>query len=345
MPSLAKYVDRPSTLPDTLVATLATPPDESCSFRKLHALDADQHAENLGRWQQTYDQLSLGRFSGMLGEIWLGDIQIFRETTNQSVIEHGRAWDGAGTFGIPLAMDGTALFCDQPLDMNGMLSFGPGFDFALRTPREFDIVGISLNADCYNSIIATVDDVAAVPAASRGQPRVLRCSAQLSELRSFLFDLFDALDANPARLEAPQIQKTLRSALIGYLYASLQSARQTPPPLSSFQARKRVVERARLHVLSNLHEPVTIAELCEQIGVSRRTLQYCFQEILDTNPVHYLRAMRLNSVRRELRQATPERLQIQDVAARWGFWHLSHFANDYRAMFGELPSETLRRSA
>jgi len=36
---------------------------------------------------------------------------------------------------------------------------------------------------------------------------------------------------------------------------------------------------------------------------------------------------------------------VQDIAARWGFWHLSHFANDYRRMFGELPSETLRSSA
>jgi AraC family ethanolamine operon transcriptional activator len=48
-------------------------------------------------------------------------------------------------------------------------------------------------------------------------------------------------------------------------------------------------------------------------------------------------------VRRELRDANPATTQVQDVAARWGFWHLSHFASDYRAMFGELPSDTLRK--
>jgi AraC family ethanolamine operon transcriptional activator len=58
--------------------------------------------------------------------------------------------------------------------------------------------------------------------------------------------------------------------------------------------------------------------------------------------VSFLRAMRLNGVRRALRKADGVHESVADVAARWGFWHLSHFAADYKAMFGELPSETLR---
>ncbi|MDR2690020.1 MAG: helix-turn-helix domain-containing protein, partial [Azoarcus sp.] len=72
------------------------------------------------------------------------------------------------------------------------------------------------------------------------------------------------------------------------------------------------------------------------------TLQYSFQEVLDLTPVKFLRAMRLNSVRRALRQARASQETVGDIAARWGFWHLSHFAADYREMFGELPSDTLR---
>jgi AraC family ethanolamine operon transcriptional activator len=36
---------------------------------------------------------------------------------------------------------------------------------------------------------------------------------------------------------------------------------------------------------------------------------------------------------------------VGDVAARWGFWHLSRFAADYRQHFGELPSATRARGA
>jgi AraC family ethanolamine operon transcriptional activator len=33
---------------------------------------------------------------------------------------------------------------------------------------------------------------------------------------------------------------------------------------------------------------------------------------------------------------------IQDIASHWGFWHLSQFAQDYKKLFGELPSATLK---
>ncbi len=81
-------------------------------------------------------------------------------------------------------------------------------------------------------------------------------------------------------------------------------------------------------------------ELCEQLHVSRRTLQYCFQDVLGMAPATYLRALRLNGVRRDLRGRAAA--SVQDAAAAWGFWHLSQFATDYRRMFGARPSETLR---
>jgi AraC family ethanolamine operon transcriptional activator len=33
---------------------------------------------------------------------------------------------------------------------------------------------------------------------------------------------------------------------------------------------------------------------------------------------------------------------VQDVAAAWGFWHMSQFATDYRKLFGMRPSDTLK---
>jgi hypothetical protein len=34
---------------------------------------------------------------------------------------------------------------------------------------------------------------------------------------------------------------------------------------------------------------------------------------------------------------------VKSIALSHGFWHLGQFAHDYRATFGEAPSETLAR--
>jgi AraC family ethanolamine operon transcriptional activator len=34
---------------------------------------------------------------------------------------------------------------------------------------------------------------------------------------------------------------------------------------------------------------------------------------------------------------------VRDVAADWGFWHFSQFSSDYRKLFGQSPSESLRQ--
>jgi AraC family ethanolamine operon transcriptional activator len=52
-------------------------------------------------------------------------------------------------------------------------------------------------------------------------------------------------------------------------------------------------------------------------------------------------ALRLNGVRRDLRRADPAATRITDLAIKWGFWHMSQFAADYRSFFGELPSNTI----
>ena len=92
---------------------------------------------------------------------------------------------------------------------------------------------------------------------------------------------------------------------------------------------------------TNGYAKTTVADICRVTKVSERTLQYGFLEHYDITPKAYLRAVRLNGVRRDLKLANPEEARISDIASRWGFWHLGQFAADYRRQFAELPSQTL----
>lgn len=73
----------------------------------------------------------------------------------------------------------------------------------------------------------------------------------------------------------------------------------------------------------------------------------CLQEICrghslyGISPIRYLKILRLNRVREALR-ACARSATVFDIAADHGFWHMGHFSAQYRALFGETPSQTLR---
>jgi len=103
-----------------------------------------------------------------------------------------------------------------------------------------------------------------------------------------------------------------------------------------------IVKNVRTFLLENADRAIGVPELCNVFKVSRRTLQYAFDRILGIGPNAYLKILRLNGVRRALCRRD-ERISVQQAASDWGFWHLSQFAKDYRNLFDELPSDTVRR--
>ena len=93
---------------------------------------------------------------------------------------------------------------------------------------------------------------------------------------------------------------------------------------------------------ANADEPLTPQELTRVGCMSVRTLHAYFQQTFGESPMSYLRRIRLDHVRAELLRSDPALVRVTDVAMKWGFFHQSRFAQQYRERFGELPSRTLR---
>jgi len=93
--------------------------------------------------------------------------------------------------------------------------------------------------------------------------------------------------------------------------------------------------------------PVHISELCEVLNVSERTLHRAFTVVHNLPPMTYLRRQRLGSMHSALLAASGPGVSIGRIAIEQGFAQHEHgrLAFAYREMFGELPSETLRRRA
>lgn len=303
--------------------------------------DADDHAAGLQHWNQDYQQLSGGLFCGVLDEAWFGNVQIFRERTNQVVHETGLAWEGSRTVGVPNAVDGEGIFGGATFQVDSIITLGNCDELDFRTPKGLDIVAVTADASALKEFGETVwhlDTEARVPGAG-----VLNCPGEVpARLREFLMLLLSSIKSSPKMLNYPQIRKGMEQEIYNNIILAIADT-SIAADAAVAPSRKAVVDKVREYVLAHKEEPVTVADLCAALNVSRRTLQYSFQVVLNVNPVAYLRAVRLAGTRRGLRAAAGDpTVTVADVAARWGFWHMSHFAADYKLMFGELPSQTLR---
>jgi len=79
--------------------------------------------------------------------------------------------------------------------------------------------------------------------------------------------------------------------------------------------------------------------------VSDRSLRECCKKHLGMGPSSYRRLCGMQHVHRALRSGTPGTGSVSEVARRHGFASLGRFATGYRAVYGELPSTTLRRAS
>ncbi len=102
------------------------------------------------------------------------------------------------------------------------------------------------------------------------------------------------------------------------------------------------VRDALQYIHTHLHRPLTVNQITDHIGVSRRWLEYAFRDALGETPYQYIRRLRLNNARRMLVEAP--RQKIYEIARRNGFSSAKQLTMSFQRDFGLSPRE-YRRSA
>jgi AraC-like DNA-binding protein len=144
----------------------------------------------------------------------------------------------------------------------------------------------------------------------------------------------------PERLAAPAVGRALEQELTHAMISALSDAaeRRWLPGQHA-----RIVNRFQEFLEAKADEPVYIAEICAAIGASERTLRTCCQEVLGVGPVRFLWLRRMYLARQDLLHADASTTTVTQIATMHGFWELGRFSVEYRALFGEPPSTSLRQ--
>lgn len=318
-------------------------PDALPHRRVWTAADADEHAQNLSQWNQTYDQLSRGKFRGSITELWTGKAQVFLESTNRQLRQSCAAWDHSIWFGIPDPAGPTAAIDCHGVPADGIAVRQGGVGFELRTPDDFDIYGIVVDREEFTRYAEEVEQVA--PETLLGQADVLLVDLAAKKRLCQRIDLLLAEAAAPGQRPEHDAPQATQDRILGAIVSLLmtQAGQQAPERRAQTrQHRWQTVRRIREYIMEEASFDVTVPELCRRFHMSRRTLQYCFEEVTGLAPTAFLRSIRLNGARRELRRQQRGERSVSAIALDWGFSHFGQFAQDYRHLFDELPSETLR---
>ncbi|MDT9673276.1 helix-turn-helix domain-containing protein [Pseudomonas lini] len=296
----------------------------ACNPLQVQAFNTADVAEQIRAtpgWVQHYQQMSPGHFAGRVRYLDLQGVEIYEEQMNTRVEQNFSAPEGA------------LAFCFDRSDNSLYVLNGESRNIWI-TPENYQEIAVVFGPEFvqrHGLDVARLEGLFMSPLNS-GQ------NALFSRwLSGTLTRLTQTLDPPSKEALTQQLLEDclyiLDNACVCLDRAGLQRRAE----------ERTIMKRVAEWAADTPEETLNLLELSQVAGVSLRQLQHAFKAYTAMTPTHWLRLRRLNSARRELLRRTAGETTVAQVAMDWSFWHLGRFSSSYRALFQELPSQTLAR--
>ncbi|MEK9278534.1 MULTISPECIES: AraC family transcriptional regulator [unclassified Bradyrhizobium] len=211
-----------------------------------------------------------------------------------------------------------------------------------RSGHDFNYGSLSLPTDELNQAIEAIIGRELV---EQSDPRIVHPHPQLmSRLLKRHWAIRQLAHHTPDVLQIPEVLRALENELIHVMVRCLADGIALEPTTGD-RHHDAIVARFEEFLAANPDRPLYLTEICGAIGVAERTLRASCEEHLGMGPIRFLTLRRMHLARYALLRADPLKSTVTRIVADHGFWELGRFSVAYRALFGESPSETLRRPA
>jgi AraC-like DNA-binding protein len=235
---------------------------------------------------------------------------------------------------------GPAVVAAMDMTPADILWESPGFQCHLRTSGAFE----------WGAVSAPPDDLAAAARALTGRDlrspdvaRLIRPPAELTDrLRRLHKSACDLASTAPDMIAHPEVAKAMEQALLQVMAACLFAGAAIDAARGG-RVHEGLMRRFERVLEAHAGQPLYLMEVCSELGVSDRVLRLYCQEHLGMSPHRYLLLRRMHLARRALARADGKRTTVTSIATEYGFGELGRFSVQYRELFGEGPSVTLRR--
>jgi transcriptional regulator GlxA family with amidase domain len=120
-----------------------------------------------------------------------------------------------------------------------------------------------------------------------------------------------------------------------------ETAQQAPLTFPTNANRKhfdrRVQKALELLQQRSIGGPIRLAEIAAAVHISSSHLRHLFKREIGISAAHYVKLLRLWRAKELLETSF---FSVKEVMSAVGFNDFSHFVREYKATFGQTPSET-----
>lgn len=309
--------------------------------RQLSTSNLQQLADFQAKKNRQYTQLEQGKVAANYQEITIDQLHIFRESINLGSSISASPAETFMPFGFVLPHSGHYKFCGQGRMERGLI-VATGGTWDISFEGSIDYISTVFQRDYFYQSYThlTGEELNQQLAISHLKPITHDINTDYPTVIQRLLNQVDQ-----QALASPQLMRLLNAEILGLTLHALAIHSSSKKTLSRQPKRITGVKRVLSYLEHHAYDLPDMSTLCEIAQISERSLQYGFIEYLGITPIKYLRALRLNKVHYELLTAYDKSLTVSDVALKWGFLELGRFAQEYKQLFGVLPSQTLKANS
>lgn len=309
----------------------------------LNSFDPDAMEEAVRHSEFEHCLTGPGDFRGAVLQAENSKTRVAWGRYNLPVLARGPLAPDSMTIGFVLNREEHSLFNGSSLPPGSLLLYAEGHELHACLPHNCN--WLSLQVDRQTLYCLGIEPPgfgfdAWVPVNKTVQALQSRLLTNLIRLDEIYHHGEQPTAARSANDSLANIEDHLLSAL-----SKIPSSRSFHPLFCPTAQRDNVVHTVRdaeSYMDQNIDLPITISEICVALGANIKALERAFLHTYGIGPKQYLQRKRLARLRRILcRQSdTP----LMDAYFSCGLPHFGRAAQSYKALFGELPSQTMSQS-
>lgn len=303
-------------------------------YQDLHVLESQVY-----RWDVIFKKVSVGKFHGTVGMIDLGIVQLLDVRFSGTLFQYGYAPKDYVTFVLP-AIDCQPFWWHfRRVDHNCLLSFPESRLVNAISGDGFHIYVLSIQKDRFLQLTEQLG-IPQIQEQVGGREKVFTIDkSQVYPINSLLQALFLGVQAKQASVGSAKFIQTMKQKVPEMFLKLFVNAGDKE--VFADRERDRTMARAIDYILAQDLKSISVNDIETAIGVKRRSLEYAFKEYFHVGPKSFIKALRLNQFRHEL-MVNGE--SVAKTALQYDFTHMGQLSKDYKLLFNELPSKTLRQA-